>query len=72
MPIEVVGAEFRSKLKSLFAESAYSITDIDACIMCAKPVNLQDHDSYVLDYENEVLCAECVSVEVGKGSEGDS
>lgn len=68
MPINVVGAEFKNKLKSLIAKSAFEIEDIDACIMCAKPVNLQDRGSYSYDYEGEVWCAECVSVEFRKGS----
>lgn len=63
MPIHVVGAEFKSKLKSLIAESAFEIEDIDACIMCGKPVNLQYLESYVYDFEGEVWCAACVTVE---------
>lgn len=73
MPIHVVGAEFKSKLKSLIAESAFEIEDIDACIMCGKPINLQYRDSYVYDYEGEVWCTGCKAVEVGtEKKEGES
>lgn len=68
MPIVVVGAEFKSKLKNLLAEADYSITDIDACIMCAKPINLQDHGNYVYDFENEVWCSGCMSLGIGEKS----
>ena len=64
MPIEVIGAEFRSKLRNSLAESTIPVTDIDACIMCAKPVNLQDHGSYVYDFDKEVICSGCTTVEL--------
>ncbi len=66
MPIKVVDAEFKNKLKSLIAESEYSITDIDTCVMCAKPINLQDHESYILDFENKDWCVGCTMVNVAE------
>ncbi len=64
MPIEVIGSEFHSKLKSMFAEPAYSVMDIDACIICGKPVYLEDQDNYVYDFDCEVICSGCTTVEL--------